>query len=78
MKGLFSVVALFALINTALAQTDISIKIIGKWHSVERYKKDPRRVLIFEKDSSYSETISGSLGTITLISKYYFAQDTLL
>jgi hypothetical protein len=78
MRRLVLFVEFIFLVNLIQGQTDISTKIIGKWYSVERYKKNPRRVLIFEKDSNYSETISGSLGTITLISKYYFTQDTLI
>jgi hypothetical protein len=78
MKRFLVIVALFASTNSAFSQSRQVDKIIGEWWSTKTYGKVPIRILVFRKDSSYTETINGSLGSITATSKYYFVNNKIV
>jgi hypothetical protein len=78
MNTFLLIVLLFLGSNRALSQSRNVDKIIGVWWSTKTYKQIPIRVLTFGKDNSYTETVNGSIGSITVISKYYFVDNTLV
>ena len=48
---------------------------IRQMYSTKTYNKTPIRTLVFKKDSTYIETVCGTLGCISAIFKYYFIND---
>jgi len=77
---LYLVIALsLVLAGSVIGQPTPKSKILlGEWHSTNSYHKTPIRKLIFKADNSFEETVNGSLGSITFLSKYYFAGDQIV
>ncbi len=77
-KRLLAIVTTFGIVNTTFSQSKQFDKIIGEWWSTKSHRKIPARILVFGKDSSYTETVNSSLGSITATSKYYFVDNKLV
>ncbi len=72
MNRLFIIAVFISFLSAVQGQTSASTKILGRWYSKKTYHTVPVRTLIFTKDSIFNETVWGSLGNFTIISKYYF------
>lgn len=71
MNRIYSLVIFLSLSNISYSQPYAN-RIFGNWRSKESNNKILVRQLIFNKDSTYTESSNGSLGTINFGSYYYF------
>ena len=78
MNRLFIIAAFISLLSAAQSQTSASTKILGRWYSMKTYHTVPVRTLIFTKDSIFNETVWGSLGSFTIVSKYNFIESDVI